>query len=114
MPAPTLFRYNIGLEKNVKNLIFYTSSDITKYLDSNFVILCIIFLKCALDMFWQIWRKKVKNIADKKFTADWKGLFAWARIFKRLWSPGIDSKASIPPVYVAWRAGTITLLLLGS
>ncbi len=35
-----------------------------------------------------------------------------ARIFKRLWSPGIDSKASIPPAYVAWRAGTITLLLL--
>jgi len=32
-----------------------------------------------------------------------------ARIFKRLWSPGIDSKASIPPAYVAWRAGTITL-----
>ncbi len=37
-----------------------------------------------------------------------------ARIFKRLWSPGIDSKASIPPAYVAWRAGTITLFLLGS
>jgi hypothetical protein len=27
-----------------------------------------------------------------------------ARIFKRLWSPGIDSKASIPPAYVACRA----------
>jgi hypothetical protein len=37
-----------------------------------------------------------------------------ARIFKRLWSPGIDSKASIPPAYVAWRAGTITLFLLGA
>jgi hypothetical protein len=35
-----------------------------------------------------------------------------ARIFKRLWSPGIDSKALIPPAYVAWRAGTITLFLL--
>ncbi len=32
-----------------------------------------------------------------------------ARIFKRLWSPEIDSKASIPPAYVAWRAGTIIL-----
>ncbi len=31
-----------------------------------------------------------------------------ARIFKRLWSPGINSKAPIPPAYVAWRAGTIT------
>jgi hypothetical protein len=31
----------------------------------------------------------------------------WARICKRLWSPGIDSENSIPPAYVAWRAGTI-------
>jgi hypothetical protein len=29
-----------------------------------------------------------------------------ARICKRLWSPGIDSKESIPPACVAWRAGT--------
>ncbi len=36
-----------------------------------------------------------------------------ARIFKRLWSPGIDAKELIPPAYVAWRAGTITLFLLG-
>ncbi len=36
---------------------------------------------------------------------------ARARIFKRLWSPGIDFKESIPPVYVTWRAGTITLFL---
>ncbi len=28
----------------------------------------------------------------------------WARIFKRLWSPGIDSEEWIPPAYVAWRA----------
>jgi hypothetical protein len=38
----------------------------------------------------------------------------WARIFKRLWSPGIDSKEWTPPAYVAWRAGTKTLFLLGS
>ncbi len=37
-----------------------------------------------------------------------------ARIFKRLWSPGIDSKEWILPAYVAWRAGTITLFLLSS
>jgi hypothetical protein len=37
-----------------------------------------------------------------------------ARIFKHLCSPGIDAKASIPPAYVAWRAGTITLFLLGA
>jgi hypothetical protein len=38
----------------------------------------------------------------------------WAGIFKPLWSPGIDAKASIPPAYVAWRASTITLFLLGA
>ncbi len=37
-----------------------------------------------------------------------------AGIFKPLWSSGIDAKASIPPAYVAWRAGTITLFLLGA
>jgi hypothetical protein len=37
-----------------------------------------------------------------------------ARTFKCLWGPGIDSKELIPPAYVAWRAGTITLFLLGS
>jgi hypothetical protein len=37
-----------------------------------------------------------------------------ARIFKSLWSPGIDPKASIPTAYVAWRAGTITIFLLGA
>ncbi len=34
--------------------------------------------------------------------------------FKRSWSPGIDSKEWIPPAYLAWRAGTLTLFLLGS
>ncbi len=35
-------------------------------------------------------------------------------IFKLLWSPEIDSKESIPPAYVDWRTGMITLFLLGS
>jgi hypothetical protein len=39
---------------------------------------------------------------------------SWARIFKRVWSPGIDSKEWILPAYVALQAGTITLFLLGS
>ncbi len=34
--------------------------------------------------------------------------------FKLLRRPRIDSKESIPPAYVAWRAGTATLFLLGS
>jgi len=37
-----------------------------------------------------------------------------AGIFKPLWSPGIDAKASTPPAHVAWRAGTITLFLFGA
>jgi hypothetical protein len=40
--------------------------------------------------------------------------FFWARICKRLWSPGIESKEWIPPAYVAGLAGTKTLFLLGS
>ncbi len=35
-------------------------------------------------------------------------------IFKLLRSPGIDSNESIPPAYVAWRAGTTTLFLFSS
>jgi hypothetical protein len=34
--------------------------------------------------------------------------------FKLLRSPGVNSKESIPPACVAWRAGTTTLFLLGS
>ncbi len=37
-----------------------------------------------------------------------------ARIFKLLRSTRIDSKDSIPPAYVAWRAGTTILFLLSS
>ncbi len=35
---------------------------------------------------------------------------SWARICKRLRSTGIDSNESIPPAYVAWWAGTVTLI----
>jgi hypothetical protein len=31
---------------------------------------------------------------------------ARARICNRLWSPGIDTKESMPLAYVAWRTGT--------
>jgi hypothetical protein len=37
---------------------------------------------------------------------------AWARICKRLWSPGIDSEESTPPSCVAWRAGTPNRVLV--
>jgi hypothetical protein len=35
-----------------------------------------------------------------------------ARICKRLWSPGIDSGESIPPAYVAWRAGATNRIIV--
>ncbi len=35
-------------------------------------------------------------------------------IFKLLMNPGADSKESILPAHVVWRAGTTTLFLLGS
>ncbi len=41
-------------------------------------------------------------------------LFCRARTFKCLWGPGIDYKELIPPAYVAWRAGTKALFLLGA
>jgi hypothetical protein len=36
---------------------------------------------------------------------------SWARICKRLWSPGIDTEESISPTYVAWRASTTNRVL---
>jgi hypothetical protein len=37
-----------------------------------------------------------------------------ARICERLRSPGIDFKESIPPAYVVWRAGTLTLFVVST
>jgi hypothetical protein len=51
---------------------------------------------------------------DKDSAEGWKVVTSRARIFKLLSSPRIDSKESIQPAYVAWRAGTTTLFLLGS
>jgi hypothetical protein len=41
------------------------------------------------------------------------GTMQW-RNFKLLKTPGFEFKDSIPPAYVAWRASTTTLFLLGS
>jgi hypothetical protein len=46
-------------------------------------------------------------LADKRI-----GDGARARICKRFRSPGIDSKESIPPAYVAWRAGTSNRIIV--
>ncbi len=53
-------------------------------------------------------------LLDTPFTNQWiynekpvsKMPSIWARIFKRLWSPGINSDGPIPPAYVAWRDGS--------
>ncbi len=37
----------------------------------------------------------------------------WVQIFKLLRSLRIDTKESMPPAYIAWRAGTTILFLLG-
>jgi hypothetical protein len=37
---------------------------------------------------------------------------AVARICNRLWSPGIDSEETIPPVKVAWQAGTTSRVVV--
>ncbi len=78
--------------------------------------LCI-FLKgdfCMFSVLYNLfWHCLICHPSDSTVSED-AGSEPKARIFKRLWSPGIDSKELIPPAYVAWRAGTITLFLLGS
>ncbi len=61
---------------------------------------------------WYYKSLKIRAEALSPFTHTY--VLSRAGIFKPLWSPGIDAKASIPPAYVAWRAGTITLFLLGA
>ncbi len=48
---------------------------------------------------WYFYTFKEPGIYSKKSIPP--AYVAWARIFKRLWSPGIDSKEWIPPAYVA-------------
>ncbi len=56
---------------------------------------------------------KAANRQRKNFQTK-RSKLSGARIFKRLRSPGIDSKEWISQAYVAWRPGTITLFLPGS
>jgi hypothetical protein len=73
-----------------------------------------------------LWRAGTTNrVIDVPARIGWRNRFLgylnvyefWLRdgIFKLFRIPGIDSKESIPPAFVAWRAGMTTLLfLLGS
>ncbi len=55
------------------------------------------------------WQKEKTTLSDLNFylppPPPFQADLYWARICKRLWSPGINSEESIPPAYVAWRAG---------
>jgi hypothetical protein len=64
--------------------------------------------------------RPVQKFLNNLFGARYRvgiGLSYWpARggIFKLLWSPRINSKESIPPAYVVWRAGTTSLFRFSS
>jgi hypothetical protein len=53
----------------------------------------------------------MRKIADCLFR---KVFYSETIFLKLLRIPGIGSKESIPPAYVAWRVGTTTLFLFGS
>jgi hypothetical protein len=60
-------------------------------------------------MCWNRWMQYLKRICQRLRIPEIntkESIGARARICKRLWRPGIDSEDSIPPAYVAWRAGT--------
>ncbi len=85
------------------SLLFRTvSSHKTRAERKNFIIFC--FLDCFLK------KTQALKIVDKILAL----LLSARNGRKSLLSPRMDSKESIPPAYVAWRAGTITLFLLGS
>ncbi len=62
--------------------------------------------------------KERRNLFQGVDSASLRSLAGWydkkSPNFKLSRSPRIDSKESIPPAYVARRAGTATLFLLGS
>jgi hypothetical protein len=64
----------------------------------------------------RVYTKKQKNAKKPKSKQPVRSnakIYVRDGILKLLRSPGIDSKELISPVYVAWRAGTTTLFLLG-
>ncbi len=63
-----------------------------------------IFITCSV--FWVVLKKDFTSEESKFDYRD--GIFTLLR------SPWIDSLESILPAYVAWRASTTTLFLLGS
>jgi hypothetical protein len=64
------------------------------------LLLLTIKIFCFCSEFSTLMIPSVSDIIAKFRTAH-KWVHSRARIFKRLWSPGIDSKELIPPAYVA-------------
>ncbi len=62
---------------------------------------------CTILGMWSTGGTMPFRKAVKIYTLLWET--NWAQFCERL-SPGIDFKESIPLTYVAWRAGTITLI----
>ncbi len=58
-------------------------------------------LECGVESIQTKWKKK-SSVLFFLFQNQQQQLSSRARIFKRLWSPGVDSKEWIPPAYVAW------------
>ncbi len=60
------------------------------------IVFCGVKQQMLKMTFWLEWEIEEHRIRNKNRD------FAWARIFKRLWSLGIDSQEWIPQAYVVW------------
>ncbi len=79
----------------------------------NFLLTFYVVFSGASNFFWlQLPNQEVNELLY--IDIPMSKVLVRARIFKLFKSPRIDSRESIPPAYVAWRAGTTTLFLLGS
>ncbi len=71
-----------------------------------------LFLHLEEQLVCSLWKQEVPTFQRGRniFLRNFK-FYSWTRICKRLRIPGIDSKESIPPAYVAWRSGTMITYL---
>ncbi len=104
-----MFMYYIRTVQSTRGYAFYCMP----CAPANF--LCIIFFHVLLLFHFHRETKRPIKAIDCRLRKLPKlpgyDIRAWT--FKLLKSPRIDSNKSIPPAYVAWRAGTTTLFLLG-
>ncbi len=116
-PPPHLGSYTMALLVNQERRHLFVSPGCPITVSQS--LCCLITCKIAASLnclllgasYWQWLHCMSPQASDHDKQAD---KICRARIFRRVWGPGIDPKEWIPPAYVAWRAGTITLFLLGS